>query len=985
MFGVGSLQAQQTAVYTQDWAEFNKALNLYNNSQYQSAQILFGKLKSENSNKEIKSESAYYMTSCAIRLNHSNAEMLMEDFIALYPDSGNINQMYADAAQYYFGQGQYANALKWFEKVDEGASIQVVRDQFNFQKGYCYFVAKNEKEAEKYFNKVLTSKNFGGKAKYYLGYMAYKKNDYEKAKKYLEQSSADAEFKDKIDYLLADIYFSLKEFQRAIDVGTKSIDKAKPNEKSELSKIIGESYFNLGKYEKAIPYLEGYSASQNKWNNTDYYQLGYAYYKTGNYEKAIPQFNKIIEEKNAVTQNAYYHLGESYLKLDKKQEAFNAFKNASEMDFEPKIQEDAYYNYAKLSYELGNPYISVPEVLQAFVAKYPKTIHKKEIEILLINSYVSSKNYVEAVRLLELDKANVNTKLYQKVTFLLGLEQFINKQYQESVKYFNKAIGVSISSTYATRAYFWKAETEFVLDQFNEALLSYKQFLSQSEAKNTSEYANINYNLGYTYFKLKDYGQAIPYFQKFIEGKPTDKSRVNDAHLRLADALYVSTKYWPAMESYNYVIETKGADADYAYYQKSLCYGYVDRKDKKIDELNKFASLYPKSKYIDDAAFELANTYSVTNKNAEALAAYDKLVKDNPKSIYVSRSLMRQALIYFNQDKNSEALVKLRKVVADFPSTPESLEAVSTAKIIYIEEDKIDEYAKWVKTLDFVEVTDAELDNLTYETAEKQYLQSNAKQSIKSLSNYVTKFPKGNHSLKANFYLAQAYYADGLEKMSAPHYEFVIDKPTSEYTEQALVRLSEVYLKNKEYGKAIPVLQRLEKEANYPQNVTYAESNLMKSYYEEKNFSEAVVYAQKVLTKEKSTPDAKKEGEIIVARSAIKTGDFERAKLAYAKMTGAKGELGAEVLYYEAYFKNKDGKFEDSNKTIQKIAKDFSGYKYYGAKSLVVMADNFYKLNDTFQATYVLETVIKNFTTFPDVIQEANEALTKIKEANNQQ
>ena len=58
MFGVGSLQAQQTAVYTQDWAEFNKALNLYNNSQYQSAQILFGKLKSENSNKEIKSENS---------------------------------------------------------------------------------------------------------------------------------------------------------------------------------------------------------------------------------------------------------------------------------------------------------------------------------------------------------------------------------------------------------------------------------------------------------------------------------------------------------------------------------------------------------------------------------------------------------------------------------------------------------------------------------------------------------------------------------------------------------------------------------------------------------------------------------------------------------------------------------------------------------------------------------------------------------------
>jgi hypothetical protein len=37
-------------------------------------------------------------------------------------------------------------------------------------------------------------------------------------------------------------------------------------------------------------------------------------------------------------------------------------------------------------------------------------------------------------------------------------------------------------------------------------------------------------------------------------------------------------------------------------------------------------------------------------------------------------------------------------------------------------------------------------------------------------------------------------------------------------------------------------------------------------------------------------------------------------------LTIAKGELAAEALYYDAYFKNKDGKFETSN-TVQKLAK----------------------------------------------------------------
>ena len=94
--------------------------------------------------------------------------------------------------------------------------------------------------------------------------------------------------------------------------------------------------------------------------------------------------------------------------------------------------------------------------------------------------------------------------------------------------------------------------------------------------------------------------------------------------------------------------------------------------------------------------------------------------------------------------------------------------------------------------------------------------------------------------------------------------------------------------------------------------------------------------------------------------------------------TIAKGELAAEALYYDVYFKNKEGKFEDSNKAVQKLTKDYSGYRYYGAKALVVMAKNFYGLKDSFNATYILENVVKNFTEFEDVTAEAKAELEKI-------
>jgi hypothetical protein len=74
------------------------------------------------------------------------------------------------------------------------------------------------------------------------------------------------------------------------------------------------------------------------------------------------------------------------------------------MSFDAAIQEDAYLNYAKLSYDLGNSYQSVPAVLLGFINKYPNNPSRSDVEKLLIDSYISSKDYKEALVLLEKNK-----------------------------------------------------------------------------------------------------------------------------------------------------------------------------------------------------------------------------------------------------------------------------------------------------------------------------------------------------------------------------------------------------------------------------------------------------------------------------------------------------------------------------------------------------------------------------------------------------
>ena len=975
-----TVSAQQSEIYRNDLKDFNRAIELYKDKQYLSAQLVFINVQQQNNNLEVQSDCAYYIATSAIKLNQNDADELMEQFIQNYPTSSKINQAYIEVAQYYFEQGNYNEAMNWFDKVDESTLTTEERDRFNFQKGYVFYTSKNKKEATSYFNRVSNSKEYGSQAKYYLGYMAYEADDYKEANNQFNQVSGEEKYQDKMSYFQADMNFKSGKFQEAIELGKKAMSKSNAVEKSELNKIIGESYFNLKQYDQAIPYLKEYKGKKGKWSNTDFYMLGYAYYQQKDYENAIAQFNKIIDGKDAVAQNAYYHLGESYLNTNKKQQALNAFKSASEMEFDLKIQEDANLNYAKLSYEIGNPYQSIPNVLSAFIQKYPTNPNNPEIETLLINSYITSKNYKEALTLLEKNKSFANKQAYQKVAFYRGLELYTDANYTEALSMFKKSIAEPRDAKFTARATFWKAETEYVLDNFSEALISFKQFEGNTEAKNTPEFKNIDYNIGYTYFKLKNYEQAVTHFETFSKNNTADKVRLNDTYLRLGDSNFVIGKYWPAMEAYNKAMDMKGIDTDYAAFQKALSYGFVQRNEKKIEDLNKFIVTYTKSKYHDDALFELANTYTAENKINEALKTYDKLIAEYKNGSYTGKSILRQGLIYYNADQSQQALTKFKKVAAEFPNTPEALQAVSTARLIYVDTGKVDEYAAWVKTLNYVEISDAELDNDTYESAEKQYLQNNSKQAISGFTTYIAKFPNGIHALKANFYLAQLYFADNLENNAIPNYEYVVSKSRNEFTEQALARLSSIYLKGKNYEKAIPVLKRLETEADFPQNVTFAQANLMKAYYEKEDFANAVSFAEKVLANPKTDDKIKSDAQIIIARSAVKTNDEPKMRAAYAKLlTLAKGELAAEALYYDAYFKNKDAKYDESNKTVQKLAKDYSGYKYFGAKALVIMAKNYYALKDSYQATVILEAVIKNFKEYADVVAEAQENLAIVK------
>ncbi len=979
LFGAFSLQAQQSQIYTKENKDFYDAVSLYNEQQYAVAQLLFDKTKALNPNDEIQAESAYYSANCAIRLGQPGAEKKINQFISDYPTSSKQAQAYVDISNFYFAQGNYDESLRYGEKINQDVLSPSDRDRFNFQKGYAYFSRKDMAKANTYLQKVDLNGTYGNQAKYYLGYISYSNNNYEQANEYFSEVESVDKYQERMGYYKADMQFKSGNFEKAIEEGKAQMAKSNEAEKSELSKIIGESYFNLKQYDKALPYLLDYKGKNGKWSNTDFYQLGYSYYQQKEYDKAVSEFNKIIGGSDAVAQNAYYHLGESYLKLDQKTQALNAFKNASEMNYSAKIQEDAYANYAKLSYDIGNPYKSVPAVITDFLEKYPTTPYKQELNDLLVDSYISTKNYQEALNVLESNRTPLNKAAYQKVTFYRGLEYFNEGKFSLANGMFNKSIAERQDNKFVARATYWRGESEYALNRFADAYQTFSTFKQLPQAQATPEFKSVEYNLGYSAYKLKNYSNANTHFKSYLSGTKDDAKKA-DATLRLADGYFVTKQYWPAMEMYNSIINSSSAYKDYAAYQKALSYGFVDKNSTKIEDLQKFIANYPSSSLVDDAYYELGSTYANANQTDKALDALNKLITNYPNSNLISKAILRQGVVYVNANQEEKGIERFKKVVKDYPGSQDAIEAVQNARAAYLETGKSNEFAAWVKGLDFIDISTAELENDVYVAAENQMAQKNSDNAIKALKEYIATYPNGLHATKAYFNLAEMYYGDGKNGEAKPNYEQVLKRGKSEYSEQTSLRLANIYLADKDKANAKRVLQQLESEASNDSNKLFAQSNLMKLAYDDNDMATASKYAAVLAANSKVDKRIKADATAISARVAFKNNDAATARKLYEQLNSVgTGELKAEAVYYDAYFKNADKKYDASNKAVEKLVKEYAAYKYYSAKGLILLAKNFYQLKDSYQATYVLENVISSATDYPDVVNEAKTELAKIK------
>jgi len=144
-----------------------------------------------------------------------------------------------------------------------------------------------------------------------------------------------------------------------------------------------------------------------------------------------------------------------------------------------------------------------------------------------------------------------------------------------------------------------------------EEFLNFKK----TAPKEIEEFQLIDYNIGYSYFKLKAYEAAAIAFEDFIKTKNSDEVLNDDATIRMGDSFFATKEYRKSIVAYKKIIDSYGANADYAQYQISMSYGFLEKNIDKINALESLLNNFELSNFRDDALFQLGNTYSIVKDN----------------------------------------------------------------------------------------------------------------------------------------------------------------------------------------------------------------------------------------------------------------------------------------------------------------------------------------------------------------------------------
>lgn len=995
---ISAASAQETLKHSESTKPYQEALELINQGSYNLAYkwlddfIANYPVQEKGASAIYLSEARYYKAVAAKFAQDPSAEYQLTKFIDDNAGSGKVSAAYFHLGTLSFDKGEYQKALDAFRNVNANYLNADEYTQFQFQYPFTQFTLKDFKNARVGFNALMKdSTNVHYKdAAYYSGLSSYYLKDYKNALSTFQKIEQNAKYKSVVPYYITSIYAIDKKYEKVISYGEPKIPQL-TKYSLEMHHLVGNAYYELKDYPNAAIHLNEYISKSSKVNQEDYYQLGFVHFQNKNYKGAIENFNKLTFLENPMVQNAMFLLGQAYEKSGDKQNARNAFLQASRMKYDTNTQEEAYFAYCKLSYELGMTNDALIS-LKKFIATYPKSKNIDEANDLLAEVYLNTQNYEEAISSIEKmpNKSSKIQSAYQKMAFYRGVELYNDKKTAEAEQYLDKSLKYNVDKGIEAQAYYWKAEMAHQRNEFDNSTQLLNKYLALASNTTASGQLNLGtayYLQGYNGYKKKDYLSGQMAFEKAVTNlyKSEDfnikQTVYPDAVLRLADCNMMLKKYYDAKANYDIIIKNGFKGSDYALFQKGIIEGVSGNTNEKIANLKVLYTQYPNSSYADEAIYELGNTYANQGKIVEAQEQYKNLIAKYPKSNLYAAAHNRLGLLYSNQDNDVEALKYYTTVLEKYPKTPDANEALAAIKEIYVSQGNPNAYIKLAQKYQGSAITASAQDSLIYLSAEALFSKGDYTRAQKGFNDYLMQFPAGYFSLQAHFYRGECSFIQNADNEARSDYEYILAQPDNRYSERSALRAAAINYKQKNYENANKYYKKLAELASIDDNKREANMGIMRSAYKTAQYSEALQYAGKVLETPQLPESYATEATFYRGASNFELKNYETSlKDLENTIKKIKSEPAAEAKYKLTQYQYIKKNYKEAEKSAFEFIDTYPSYQLWLVKTYLLLSDVYYDQGNLFQAKATLQSILDNYDQDDQYMQMARDKYNKIVE-----
>lgn len=637
------------------------------------ARMAFEQATASNADMKIKEQAAYNYALCIHETSYSafgESVTVFEKFLNEFPNSQYTEMVSNYLVEVYLNTRSYEAALKSIERIAHpGTRIMEAKQKILFQLGTQAFANASFEQAIGYFNQSVAIGQYNRQTKadalYWRGESYYRLNRMTEAarnfREYLQLTEqTNNEMYALANYNLGYTAFHQKDYAQARNWFLKYIQLEKGENRTALADAynrIGDCFLNERNFDEAKHYYAQAESMNASSGDYSFYQLALVSGLQKDYSGKITLLNRLAGKypTSPYVINALYEKGRSYVLMNNNNQAIASFKELLSRYPESHISRKAAAEIGLLYYQDGN-YDQAIDAYKLVINKYPGSDEARLAMLDLKSLYVDMNRIDEFAALAASMPGNIRFDASEQdsLTYIAAEKIYGRGRIEEAKNSFNKYLQTFPEGSFSLNAHYYLCLIGKEQKNYDMILLHSGKLLEYPDNPFSEEALIMRAEVQ---FNLQQFADALASY-KMLKEKATTADRrllaetgmLRCAHLikddaetiHAATALLAEAKLTPEL-------------ANEALYYRAKSYMNQKADKKALADLQTLAkdtrNLYgAEAKYLVAQQYYTAGEYAAAEKEL-----LDYIERSTPHAYWLARSFVLLSDVYMAMDKKLDA------------------------------------------------------------------------------------------------------------------------------------------------------------------------------------------------------------------------------------------------------------------------------------------------------------------------------------------